>query len=181
MKTKTLTFAAMGAVMIAMCAWIRIPAAVPFTMQTFAVFLILHTLGGKQGSLAIAVYLLLGVVGVPVFAGFNGGPGALLGSTGGYILGFLLCGLVYWVAECLPILGRFRLIVADIVGLALCYAFGSVWFLYVSARGGTIYDLSAVVSMCVLPFLIPDLLKLTLALVVGKRLAAALKTTQIFP
>lgn len=179
MKTKAMTFAAMGAVIIAMCAWIRIPAMVPFTMQTFAIFLILHALGGKQGTISILVYLLLGAVGVPVFAGFNGGPGALLGSTGGYMIGFLLCGLVYWLAESLPVLGRFRLIVADIVGLILCYAFGSIWFLQVTARGGTVYDVGAVLSMCVLPFIIPDLLKLTLAVAVGKRLAAALKTISV--
>lgn len=93
-KTQTLTRTAMGAVIIALCAWISIPAAVPFTLQTFGIFLVLAVLGARQGSAAVIVYILLGLVGLPVFAGFSGGPGALLGPTGGYIVGFALIGPV---------------------------------------------------------------------------------------
>ena len=70
---------------------------VPFTMQTFAVFLALGLLGGRRGTYAVLVYLLLGMIGIPVFSGFRGGPGVLLGTTGGYILGFLGSALVYWL------------------------------------------------------------------------------------
>lgn len=176
MKTKTLTFAAMGAVIIAMCAWIRVPATIPFTLQTFAVFFVLHTLGGKRGTLALLVYILMGAVGVPVFAGFTGGPGVLFGNTGGYILGFLLCGLVYWLAESLPVLGRFRFVIADFVGLALCYLFGSAWFMLLASQGGSAYSFTAVLGMCVVPFVLPDAIKLLVAVAVGKRVSAALKT-----
>ena len=94
-----LTYMAVCAALIAICAWITVPAAVPFTLQTFAVFCVLGLLGGKRGTVAILVYILLGAVGLPVFSGFNGGIGALLGTTGGYILGFIFIGLIYWAAE----------------------------------------------------------------------------------
>lgn len=84
-----LAYTALGAVLIAVCSWITIPMAVPFTMQTFAVFLTLSLLGGRRGTAAIAAYVLLGAVGLPVFSGFSGGFGVLLGATGGYIAGFV--------------------------------------------------------------------------------------------
>ena len=91
-----LVYMALGAVLIALCSWITIPTAVPFTMQTFAVFFILSALGGKQGTVTILVYIALGAVGIPVFSQFGAGPGVLLGNTGCYILGFLAMGIFYW-------------------------------------------------------------------------------------
>ena len=99
LKTKDLALCALFAALIAVCAWISIPATVPFTLQTFAIFAALGLLGGKRGTVAVAVYLLLGAIGVPVFAGFQGGIGALLGTTGGYLLGFLLTALIVWGME----------------------------------------------------------------------------------
>ena len=93
-----LTYMAVCAALIAICAWITVPAAVPFTLQTFAIFFVLSLLGGKRGTIAILVYILLGAVGLPVFSGFNGGLGALLGTTGGYIFGFLFIGLIFRAA-----------------------------------------------------------------------------------
>ena len=76
-----------------------IPTTVPFTLQTCAVFLAVGVLGGKRGTLSILIYLLLGAIGVPVFAGFTGGIGIVLGTTGGYIIGFLFSGLIMWAME----------------------------------------------------------------------------------
>ena len=95
-SSTNLVYMALGAVLIALCSWITVPAAVPFTMQTFAVFFILSALGGKRGTVTILVYIALGAAGVPVFSQFGAGPGVLLGNTGGYILGFLAMGLTYW-------------------------------------------------------------------------------------
>ena len=82
---------ALFAAIIAVCSWIQIPMTVPFTMQTFAVFCALTTLGGKGGTISILIYIVLGAVGVPVFAGFTGGIGILFGTTGGYIIGSPVC------------------------------------------------------------------------------------------
>ena len=98
-KTTDLVYTALCAALIAVCSWISVPAAVPFTLQTFAVFAALNLLGGKRGTTAVLVYILLGAVGLPVFSGFKGGPGVLLGTTGGYIIGFLFTGLLFIFAE----------------------------------------------------------------------------------
>ncbi|MBQ1892315.1 MAG: biotin transporter BioY, partial [Firmicutes bacterium] len=89
-KTKDMAYIALCAVLLAVCSWISIPFTVPFTLQTFAVFCTLLILGGKRGTVAVAVYILMAAVGLPVLSGFRGGAGALLGTTGGYILGFIL-------------------------------------------------------------------------------------------
>ncbi|MBR1585604.1 MAG: biotin transporter BioY [Clostridia bacterium] len=174
-QTLDLAYMAIGAVLIALCSWISIPASVPFTMQTFAVFLVLSLLGGKRGTVSVLLYILLGAVGIPVFAGFSSGVGILLGSTGGYIVGFLLMGLAYWLlTRCLGTGWRAEAL-AMIVGLALCYALGTAWFMVVYARANGPVALTAVLSWCVFPFIVPDLVKLGLALVLSRRLAPALK------
>ena len=91
-----LAYTALFTVLLAVCAWITVPLTVPFTLQTFGVFAALGVLGGRRGTYAVAAYLLLGLAGLPVFSGFRGGPGVLLGPTGGYILGFLASALLYW-------------------------------------------------------------------------------------
>ena len=111
-KTLTLTYIALSAALIAICSWISIPTTVPFTLQTFGVFAALGTLGGRRGTLAILAYLLLGLVGLPVFSGFQGGPGVLLGTTGGYILGFLASALLYWGAVSLGLVSNFYILVS---------------------------------------------------------------------
>ena len=98
-KVQDMVYIAIGAVLITVCSWISIPTTVPFTLQTFAVFLVLSLIGGKRGTLSVIIYLLLGAVGVPVFAGFKAGFATLLGTTGGYIIGFIFMGLIYWLSE----------------------------------------------------------------------------------
>lgn len=173
--TKELVFTALMAVIIAVCSWISIPTAVPFTLQTFGVFMAVGLLGGKKGSLAILVYILLGAVGVPVFAGFSGGIGILFGTTGGYIVGFLLSGLVYWAitaafGEKLPIM-----ITAMVLGLIVCYAFGTAWFMIVYAKNVEAIGLATALGWCVFPFIIPDCIKIALAIVLTKQLKKYVK------
>lgn len=174
LSARDLTYIALSAALIAVCSWISIPTTVPFTLQTFAVFCVLALLGGKRGTLAIAVYILLGAVGMPVFAGFTGGVGILLGTTGGYILGFLLSGLVYWLCEKLT-QNRLAKLAACVVGLILCYAFGTAWFMNVYARNSGAIGLATALGWCVFPFVLPDVVKLLLAFALADRLKKALK------
>ena len=102
LTVRDMAYIAIFAVVMAVCSWISIPYVVPFTLQTFAIFLAVGVLGGKRGTLAVLVYILLGCVGLPVFAGFTGGLGIVLGSTGGYIVGFLVQALVMWAMERIP-------------------------------------------------------------------------------
>lgn len=172
---RKMTYVALMTVLIAVCSWITIPATVPFTLQTFAVFAACALLGGKLGLCAVCLYILLGAVGVPVFAGFGAGPGTLFGPTGGYILGFVFTALAMWGAEAklgekLP-----ARIAGMTVGLVLCYAFGTAWFMVVYARTGGAIGLGAALSMCVLPFILPDCAKIALAAFVSARLKPRLK------
>ena len=174
-QTIDLAYIALAAVLMAVCSWISIPTVVPFTMQTFAVFFVLLFLGAKRGLTAIVVYLLLGIVGVPVFAEFTEGIGILLGNTGGYLVGFLFVGLIYWLA--VAVLGKKLWVEAAslAIGMLVCYAFGTAWFMIVYARTSGAVGLLTALGWCVFPFMLPDAVKLGLALVLAKRLAAVIK------
>ncbi|MBR2666864.1 MAG: biotin transporter BioY [Oscillospiraceae bacterium] len=175
-KTTDLAYIALCAVLIAVCSWVSIPSAIPFTMQTFAIFCVLGLLGGRRGTIAVVVYLLLGAIGLPVFASFTGGAGILLGTTGGYMMGFIFMGIIYWLFESL-IGDRLAVrIVSMVLGLAVCYAFGTGWFMLVYARQTGAIGLSTALAWCVLPFVIPDLIKMVLALLLSGKLSRALQT-----
>ena len=79
-KTYDLVYVSIFVVLIAVCSWISIPLTVPVTLQTFGVFIAVGLLGGKRGTLAVLVYILMGAIGIPVFSGFTGGIGILAGN-----------------------------------------------------------------------------------------------------
>lgn len=164
MKTLDMVYIALFACLMAICSWISIPGEVPFTLQTMGVFLAIGLLGGKRGTLAVLVYILMGVVGLPVFSGFSGGIGKLVGVTGGYIVGFLASALVMWAMEALLGKKKWVLALSMVIGLLVCYAFGTAWFmvLYTSSKGAI--TLGAVLGMCVIPYIIPDVIKIAVAL-----------------
>ena len=169
-KVLDLAYIALMAALIALCTWLSIPLGpIPFTMQTFAVFTALSLLGGRRGTIAVAVYLLLGLVGLPVFSGFSAGPAALLGPTGGYLLGFLATALLYWAVTAKWGSSAKVMTLALLLGLVVCYAFGTIWFLQVYTGGGQNATLLGALGLCVFPYVIPDLCKLALALLVSRR------------
>ena len=174
-KAYDLVLIALFVALMAICAWITIPAAVPFTMQTFGVFLALLLLGGKRGAICMAVYLLLGAVGVPVFSGFRGGVSALVGSTGGYLVGFIVSALLMWALTGFARRNRWTLAIALAVSLLACYAFGTVWFVVVSVRAGKAMTFGTALSFCVLPYILPDAAKIWLAYFLSKRLKRFVK------
>lgn len=175
-KTRDLSYIALMAALMAICSWITLPIGpVPFTMQTFAIYAAVLLLGGRRGTIAFVVYLLMGVVGLPVFSGFSAGPGVLLGSTGGYLAGFLLGDLLYWLLTArlgsrLPVQ-----ITALLLATVICYVFGTVWFYYVYTAGGDSITVMGILSACVIPFIVPGLAKLALALVVSRRIGKYIK------
>ena len=175
LRTNDLIYIALMAALMAVCSWISIPATVEFTMQTFAVFAAMGLLGGRRALIAVAVYLLMGAVGLPVFAGFTGGPSALLGSTGGYLVGFAAMALVYWLMTALLGEGRGVRVAAMVAGLIVCYAFGTAWFVVVYARQAEAIGWMTALGWCVFPFIIPDIIKMALALALTDRLATHLK------
>lgn len=176
MNIRKMALCALFAALTAVCAWISVPVLdIAFTMQTFAIFLTLGLLGGKRGTLSILVYLLLGAVGLPVFSGFRGGVGVLLGITGGYIVGFLASGLIYWLITALLGQSKKARFSGFVLGLLVCYAFGSVWFYALYLQGGNAIGMGAVLMKCVVPYLVPDGLKIALAFYLTDRLKRFLK------
>ncbi|MCR4584531.1 MAG: biotin transporter BioY [Lachnospiraceae bacterium] len=168
-KTIDLVYIAMAAAFLTICSWISIPSIaslVPFTLQTFGVFVIAGLLGGMRGTLSVLLYILLAAVGAPVLSGFKGGLGALTGPTGGYVIGFLFTALIMWLFETISkkTPAPWLLIISMILGLSVCYLFGTLWFshIYVSDSGAKL-GFAAAASICVIPYLIPDAIKIALA------------------
>lgn len=174
LKTLDLAYVGLAVALIAICSWISVPTAIPFTMQTFAVFAVVGILGMYRGTLAVLVYILLGAVGVPVFAGFSGGIGVLFRNTGGYIMGFLFTALI--TGAIMKLFGKkvWVMAAAMVVGLLVCYAFGTAWFMVVYARNNGAVGIATALSWCVIPYIIPDLVKIALAVLITKRIGKVL-------
>ncbi len=160
-RIRSMTRIALCTALLAVCAWLTFPTAIPFTLQSFAVALVFLLLGGRDGAVAVLLYLLLGCVGLPIFAGGQGGVRVLFGLTGGYLLGFL--------ATAVPVcLFAKRRAWGVVLGLPLSYLIATAWItlLYADGRG-----LGWTLTVCVLPYILPDLLKLGAALLVARRLS----------
>jgi biotin transport system substrate-specific component len=132
---------------------------VPINLALLSVYLAGGLLGAKYGSISQAVYILLGVIGLPVFSGFLGGVGVLAGPTGGYIIGYIsaafIIGMITGTGKN-PVV--WRLIAALTAGTVACYTLGTLWFMICTGA-----SLIAAVSMCIVPFLIGDVLKIAAA------------------
>lgn len=164
-QTKDIAYIGIFTALMAICSWISLPlpSGIPVTLQTFGVFLAVGILGGRRGTLAVAAYLLLGLVGAPVLAGFSGGVGSYLTPSGGYLVGFLFTALLMWGMERLLGQKKWVLLLSMILGLAVCYAFGTAWFMVAYAKSEGAVGLLAVLGWCVFPYLLPDAVKLALA------------------
>lgn len=174
----TITAAAMSAALITVCSWISIPALgpfVPFTLQTFAVFVIAGLFDLKTGVISIMVYLFMGAVGVPVFSGFKSGFAAITGPTGGYLVGFLFMIVTICLFKKIKSESIVYLIIGMSIGLVLCYIFGTIWFYCVFAHNGDSKSFISILSICVIPFIIPDILKMTAAVILVSRVYSPLK------
>lgn len=164
LRTLDMVYIALMAVLMAVCSWISVPMEIPFTMQTFGVFCVLGLLGGRRGTIAVLLYILMGAIGLPVFSGFGGGLGRLLGVTGGYIIGFLFTALVYWLITSLLGSKLWVMAAGMVIGCAACYAFGTAWYVLMYAADSGAVGIGAALMRCVVPFIVPDLVKLALAL-----------------
>lgn len=162
--------------LITICAWMSIPTLIPFTMQTFAVYLTINFLGGKNGTISICIYILLGLMGIPVFSNFTSGVGVILGPAGGYMLGWIISGFVMWILEPVMDSNIFAQALSMLIGLLVCYIFGTAWFVLVYSRNTAAVGLWTALLGCVIPFIIPDLLKLSLALFVSQKLKKITKS-----
>ena len=159
---REIAYIALAVSLITVCAWITLPLGpIPFTLQTLAVALVGALLGWKRGVAAVAVYIFMGLIGIPVFSRFQATT-ALFGTTGGYIFGFLFLALGPALAKLLPIKNvwaRAGIVYAGMVlGMVIMYFFGTVWYANLSGTGFV-----ASLTVCVVPFILPDLVKFVIS------------------
>ena len=144
---------------------------VPLSLATLMLYFSIYILGKKHATISCGIYLLIGLVGLPVFSGFSGGAGKLLGPTGGYLIGYLALTYVggwcveKWSVYWLQGLGL-------LIGTAVCHLFGTAWLSYQAGM-----DFVAALGVGVLPFVVGDIVKIVVGVVVGnavrKRLVKA--------
>ena len=181
---RDLALISVSAALITICSWISIPLGpVPFTLQTLGILAVMLTIGGRRGTIAVLVYLALGACGVPVFAGFKGGIVSFIGPTGGFLIGFVIAALVYWLLEKALfkrlmntpvktwIFGLLGFVIFEVV----MYVIGVIWFMTVYAAQTGPVGLATVMGWCVLPFIIPDIVKMVVAVLIGERAAKLIR------
>ncbi len=172
MRLKDLAVTGIFTAFIVLCSWVNISnGAVPFTLQLLAVYLIATVLEARNANLCLAIYIIVGAVGVPVFAGFTGGVSHILGSTGGFIVSFLTITPIYTLIM-LPFKNQKKhrslcKFLACFVGLVVCYVIGVAWAKYIS---GSTASLSRLLEVCVLPFIVPDIIKILCAIFISNRI-----------
>lgn len=174
MKTNDLTLTAAMAALICVAGPLTVAIGpVPLSLASFAVYLAGAILGWKRGSLAVAVYLLIGLAGVPVFSGFSGGVQKLFGVTGGYLAGYVACALITGLFSGEPRVKKPRpawmMAAGMVLGTVVLYAVGTAWFMVQTGNA-----LAAALGMCVLPFLAGDAVKIAAASVIAVPVRRAL-------
>ena len=172
LKIRTLCEIPLFVSLMTICAWLSIPSPIPFTLQTFAFFLCCLCLGGKMAFVCTTVYLFLGIVGVPVFSSFGAGIGIVLGTSGGFLVGLLPASLTYYIFTILFGNKDFFKVIGCVAGLFICYIFGAVWYIFIYLSTPT--TIFTPVLTCILPFVIPDGVKLFLAYLVYTRIRKTL-------
>lgn len=162
-NTKDMAMIAVLTAMTCVLAPLSLPIGpVPISLTNLVIYIGLYVLGTKKETVSYVVYMIIGLVGVPVFSGFTGGPGKLVGPTGGYIIGFvpmaIIAGLVidkYADKKWASFLGM-------VVGTIVCYALGTAW-LAIQAQ----MDLKAALFAGVIPFIPGDVTKMIIAMILG--------------
>ncbi len=172
-NTRTLALIGVMAAVTCILGPLSIPlpfSPVPISLTNLAVYFSIYVLGMKKGSISYVIYLLIGLVGIPVFSSFTGGPGKLLGPTGGYLIGFLfmavICGLFIdkWPEK------RYMGFLGMVMGTLVCYLFGTVWLAH---QAGLSFE--AALAAGVIPFIPGDVAKMLIAMFIGPEIVKRLK------
>lgn len=166
MKTHRLTATALTAALCCVVSPIAIPiGAVPVSLSLFVVCLAAALSGPAGGTTAVGIYIALGAVGLPVFAGFTGGIGRIVGPTGGFILGYLPCALIVGLLVRKQNCPAWKYPAAMALGTLCCYASGTVWYAFTAHT-----TLLQALTVTVLPFILFDVFKIAAASLLAVRL-----------
>lgn len=143
---------------------------VPISLTNLVVYFSVILLGKRYGTLSYIVYLLIGLVGLPVFSKFQGGVAILVGPTGGYIIGFIFMAIIAGIFVERFDGNRFMYAVGMVLGTLVVYAFGTAWFCYIMDMG-----VMKALSLCVFPFVLVDLGKIILAVIIAPKMKRLIK------
>ncbi|HBN82549.1 MAG TPA: biotin transporter BioY [Clostridiales bacterium] len=175
-KVFQLVIIGVAAAIICVLGPLSIPiGVVPVAFANLAIYIVLYVLGMKKGTVSVLIYLLVGLIGVPVFSNFSGGPGKLLGPTGGYLIGYIFMALIsgyiidrFFENQVLCFLGM-------VLGTSVLYVFGTAWLTYQA-------DMSAGAALAagVIPFIPGDLAKILIATIVGSQIRKRLIRANLF-
>lgn len=172
-QIKTIAIVGLMTALICVLGPLSIPlpfSPVPISLTNLAIYFTIYVIGTKRGTLSYLIYLLIGFAGLPVFSAFTGGPGKLLGPTGGYLIGFifmaLICGFFIekWPAK------LYLHFAGMVIGTAVCYVFGTVWLAYQAGM-----SFSAALAAGVIPFIPGDLAKIVIAMLLGPQINKKLR------
>lgn len=167
---KNLTVTALFAALICLSGVISVPFIIPITLQTLFISLSVGLLGTKRALFAVGAYIFLGLLGLPVFAGMQGGVSALFSNTGGFILGFIPFVLIKGVTQKLFKKDFWGSLFSSLFGLIVLYLLGSIWFCFIYYGGINFATYISSLLLSVLPFIVPDFIKIFVAALIEKRL-----------
>lgn len=183
-------YIALFAAVIVVCSQLAVYVGeIPYTLQTLAVCLAAGLLGWKRGTLSVVVYILLGICGIPVFSGFKNFYALIGGASAGYVIGFIFTSLIVGITtDCLHKIGDraknktvgqiLELVVLALVmlaGVAVCYLFGTLWFMLIYKGSASADNLQAALTYCVYPYVWADVIKIVVAAVLVNRLKRFVK------
>lgn len=176
--TRDICYISMFAAVIVVYSWIAIPVGeIPITLQTLGVCMVAGFLGWKRGVICILVYILLGICCVPVFSGFKNFYALIVSPSAGYVIGFIFTALIVGItSDKMHLIGKrvkgnaakqvvqlIILALSMVVGVAVCYVFGTLWFMFIYKGSVTAANLQIALTYCVYPYIIPDLVKIGIA------------------
>lgn len=169
---KTIALIGLMAALLCIMGPLSIPlpfSPVPLSLTNLAIFITIYVLGMKKGTISYLIYLLLGAAGLPIFSGFSGGLGKLLGPTGGYLFGFVFMALIcgYFIDRWFQ--KWYLCLVGLLIGTAVCNLLGTLWLAYQNSM-----SIPAALMVGVMPFILGDLMKIAISLILGPVLRKAL-------
>lgn len=168
---KKITEIALFVSVITICSWISIPLIIPITLQTLIIFLVIHISDFKTSMISVIIYIILGLIGVPVFSFFKSGLASILGPTGGFIIGFIPLTFFSSLLTEKHKGNKIFCLLVYLFGLLLLYTIGSLWYYFVYSKD----SISSILLICVIPFIIPDIIKIVLAIYIGSTFIKMIK------
>ena len=166
-KIKNVIIIGINVCILTVCSWIKIPFVIPITLQTLGVYLICGIYDFKISFTSLIIYIILGLLGLPVFSSFQGGVGIILGPTGGYILSFIFVPLILEFFRKFLNSNEFILLgLSLLLSQIVIYLIGTLWFVFVYLESNNEYTFMSALITTVLPFLIFDIIKMIVSNIV---------------